>query len=115
MPYKALRSWYEKLFSNSLNLQYNKPGEEWELGNVIIKEDKRGVNRPKFAFIVNRNISDDIINLESAPKEQREELNKAYWLDKEEEYRELYFKKGIENIKEDLLRKCMITYRILIL
>ena len=72
MPYKACISWYNTLFSNNPNLHYNKPGEERELGKVILKEDKRGVNRPKFAFIVNRNISDDIINLDSAPTEQKQ-------------------------------------------
>ena len=114
MPYKALRSWYEKLFSNNPELQYNKPGEERELGSVILKEDKKGINRPKFAFIVNRNLSDDIINLETAPKEQREELHRAYYLDKEEQNRERYFAKGIEYIKENLLRECPITYRLLV-
>ena len=113
MPYKACRSWYNTLFSNNPNLQYNKPEEERELGRVILKEDKKGSNKPKFAFIVSRNISEDTNTIDANPNDM-EKWQRARDLDRNEKNRELYLEKGIQYIKDNLLREWPITYRILI-
>ena len=113
MPYKACRSWYNTLFSNNPNLQYNKPEEERELGEVIIKEDKRGSNKPKFAFIVSRNISEDI-NTQDTSLNDSEKWQEARELDRNEKNRELYLDRGIKYIRENLLKECPITYRMLV-
>ena len=111
--YKALRSWYTKLFSNNPELQYNNTDETRKLGSTIFKEDKKGINKPKFAFIVNRNVSADLTNHESIPLDIKVQLQKDILSDRNVNMRNKWFEEGMQHMENNLLKLFPITYRIL--
>ena len=112
-PYKAIGYWQGKLFANNPEFKYNNEKDLNELGQVLYKADKSNTNKPRFAFIINKNMSDNTSDKTQFPEKIKETLEKDLKMDTPENIMKWYTQ-GIEDLSENLLRNFPILKRILI-
>ena len=111
-PYKSLSSPYLTLFSNNPSLKYVKIGKQKILGSLIYKSDTKNSNKPKFMYIVSRNLHENI-NLDELTGDShamlQEEMNK-------DTPKNIYssWEKGITRIQDTLMTQFPMTKRIIV-